>query len=319
MRRNRGYTYRERIEGSAEGRTAAAFLTERYRHSSEAQWIERIRQGLVRVDEVVADPETRLCVGQWLSWDRPGWVEPDGPLAFAVLYEDGDVLAVAKPSGLPTLPGAGFLEHTLLHQLRRYREGFHPLHRLGRHTSGVVLCAAKGRARSTLSRDWSRGRVRKIYRALACGRPAHVSFEIATPIGPIPYPPLGTLNAARPDGKSARSTVHVLEQRDGEFLCEVEIATGRPHQIRIHLAASGHPLVGDPLFGPGGVPAPGCRALPGDGGYALHAAELRFPHPLRRNEVTVRCAPPLRLREALSRRTTPGTPPDLRFRDLPWG
>jgi len=319
MRRNRGHTYREQLQRSAEGRTLARFLAEGYGHSSPADWIGRIRRGLVRLDGAVAVPETRLRAGQWLSWDRPGWVEPDAPLVFAVLYEDEDVLAVAKPSGLPTLPGGGFLEHTLLSQLRRYRDGLHPLHRLGRHTSGIVLCAATRRARSTLSSDWSHGRVRKTYRALASGTPATPVFEISTPIGPIPYTPLGTLNAACPDGKPATSTVRALQHLDGEFLCDVEIRTGRPHQIRIHLAAAGHPLAGDPLYGPGGVPRPDCRALPGDGGYELHAAELRFPHPMKRDEVTVRCAPPPRLRTNLSRRTESGIPPDPRLRDLPWG
>ncbi|TDI51036.1 MAG: RNA pseudouridine synthase [Acidobacteria bacterium] len=298
MGRNHGYTYREQLARSAQGRALSDFLVDRYRHSSEQDWIERIRQGRVRIDGAVAEPATRLAAGQWLSWERPGWIEPPAALGFGVLYEHGDVVAIAKPSGLPTLPGAGFLEHTLLHQLRRHREGLHPLHRLGRHTSGIVLCVAAGESRVALSRAWSQGRVRKTYRALASGEPPQSTFEIATPIGPVPYAPLGTLNAASPAGKPARSTVRVVERREREFLCDVEIATGRPHQIRIHLAAAGHPLVGDPLYAEGGVPPTHCRAVPGDGGYALHAMELRFTHPITENAVTVRCIPPSRLRSA---------------------
>jgi len=296
MGRNRGHTYREQLARSADGRALSDFLAQSYRHSSEQDWIERIRHGRVRIDGAVAAPETRLIAGQWLSWERPGWIEPPAPLGFAVLYEDGDVIAVAKPSGLPTLPGAGFLEHTLLHQLRRYREGLRPLHRLGRHTSGIVLCAASEGDRAALSRAWTQGGVRKTYRALASGEPSQSTFEIATPIGPVPYEPLGTLNAASPAGKPARSIVRVVERREREFLCDVEIFTGRPHQIRIHLAAAGHPLVGDPLYAEGGVPPVHCRAVPGDGGYALHAMELRFPHPATEDTVTVRCAPRSELR-----------------------
>ena len=296
MGRNGGHTYAEQLGLSADGYVLSQFLAQRYRHSPERAWIERIRQGRVKLDGVVADPGTRLAAGQWLSWERPGWIEPPAPLAFGVLYDDGDIAAVAKPTGLPTLPAARFLEHTLLHQLRRYREGLRPLHRLGRHTSGIVLCAANKRSRAALARVWNRSNVRKIYRALAAGKPTQSKFEIATPIGPLPYAPLGALNVASPAGKPARSIVHVVEQRERDFLCDVEIFTGRPHQIRIHLAAAGHPLVGDLLYVEGGVPAAGCRAIPGDGGYALHAMELRFPHPASGRSVTVRCAPPPRLR-----------------------
>jgi len=291
MGRNGGHTYREQLAQSANGCVLSRFLAQRYRHSSEQDWIERIRMGRVRIDGRVTEPGTRLAAGQWLTWNRPAWIEPPAPLEFSVLLEDGDVVAVSKPAGLPTLPGAGFLEHTLLHQLRRYREGLRPLHRLGRFTSGIVLCAASKRSRAALGDSWNRGHVRKTYRALAAGRPAQSTFEIVTPIGPLPYAPLGTLNAASAEGKPARSIVRVVEQREHDFLCDVEIVTGRPHQIRIHLAAAGHPLVGDPLYAEGGVPPAGCLALPGDGGYALHAMELRFPHPTTTDEVIVRCAP----------------------------
>jgi 23S rRNA pseudouridine1911/1915/1917 synthase len=288
---NAGYTYREQLERSADGCTLSRFLAARYRHSSERDWIERIRQGRVRIDGTVATPDTLLRAGQWLTWNRPGWIEPAAPLNFRVLYEDADVVAVAKPAGLPTLPGADFLEHTLLFQLRSYREGLRPLHRLGRFTSGIVLCAADKRSRATLGDAWNRGQVHKIYRALASGEPRRSTFEVTVPIGPVPYAPLGTLNAASPLGKPAQSIVRVVERREQEFLCDVEILTGRPHQIRIHLAAAGHPLVGDPLYSEGGVPPAGCLAIPGDGGYALHAMELRFPHPKTGDTVTVRCDP----------------------------
>jgi 23S rRNA pseudouridine1911/1915/1917 synthase len=311
MQENLGHTYRERIVDT--GQTLSEYLAGRSRHTSKEDWVARIRAGRVLIDGKRIEPGFRLCAGQRLTWERPGWVEPEAPLSFAVLHDEDDVVAVAKPAGLPTLPGAGFLEHTLLRQLARYRDGLRPLHRLGRHTSGLLLCAGSERARSRLSQAWRCGGVRKIYRALASGSPSAASFEIATPIGMVPYAPLGELHAACADGKPARSSINVVERRDGAFLCDVEIFTGRPHQIRIHLAAAGHPLLGDPLYLDGGVPGSAGRALPGDAGYALHAMELTFPRPDRRGAVTLRCAPPPSLRIRRAGRPAPLSP------DLPWG
>ena len=106
-------------------------------------------------------------------------------------------------------------------------------------------------------------------------------------------PPGNTIGISRDSkGQALLVYVTVIERRIGSFLCEVSIATGRPHQIRIHLAASGHPLVGDPLYVAGDLPLPDTRALPGDPGYHLHAAELSFRHPCTRREVVIECEPP---------------------------
>jgi 23S rRNA pseudouridine1911/1915/1917 synthase len=289
---NEGFDYRERIGAEADGEPLLAYLTRRYRHSSAAEWTERIESGRVLLDSTPGRPDSVLRQGQILVWRRPAWTEPDAPTSFAVLYEDEDLLAVAKPAGLPTLPGGGFLNATLLHRVRVYAPGASPLHRLGRWTSGVVLFARTRETLADLTRQWTSRDVGKRYRALAVGKPSRIDFEIEAPIGPVPHPLLGSVHAASADGKASVSHVAVVEQREGEFLCDVRIATGRPHQIRIHLAAAGHPLVGDPLYPAGGVPAPDCRALPGDPGYNLHAAELTFRHPCTARELVVTCEPP---------------------------
>lgn len=298
MQLNQGYEYRERLDRDAEGLTLLAYLSRRHRHSSAAEWTARIAAGQVLIDSRAVHPDSVLRRGTTLVWQRPPWVEPDAPKSFAILYEDQDLLAVAKPAGLPTLPGANFLQTTLLHQVQTYAPDAAPLHRLGRWTSGIVLCARNQQARAAVVRQWSMQHVIKCYRALAVGSPGWDEMTVSTPIGPVPHALLGTLHAAASDGKPALSRVMVIERRAAAFLCDVRIATGRPHQIRIHLAAAGHPLLGDPLYGVGGVPAADSHTLPGDPGYHLHAAELCIRHPRSGDELVITCeSPPLLRRE----------------------
>jgi 23S rRNA pseudouridine1911/1915/1917 synthase len=218
------------------------------------------------------------------------------PLCYAVLYQDEDLLAVAKPSGLPTMPSGGYLEHCLLSRVRqRYPEAT-PAHRLGRGTSGVVLFARTPLAMRELAALWRDHRAEKVYRALVTGQPALDAFTVTTPIGPVAHGLLGTVHAASAAGKASTSHVRVLARRDPDSLVEVRIETGRPHQIRIHMAASGHPLVGDPLYAVGGGLREDGEALPGDEGYLLHALRLSLPHPRTGSPFTVECAPPPKLR-----------------------
>ena len=293
---NEGYEYRERLGPDADGQSVLIYLGRRYRHSTTEEWAARIASGHVLIDGLPAHSEIVLRRGCELAWQRPPWIEPDAPRSFTVLYEDEDLLAVAKPAGLPTLPGADFLQATLLYQVHRYAPDAAPVHRLGRWTSGLVLCARNHNARTALMRQWSAQEVGKRYRALAGGLPDWDKMTMAAPIGPVPHALLGSLHAASANGKSALSHVTVIERRAASFLCDVRIATGRPHQIRIHLAAAGHPLAGDPLYAVGGHPAPDTHALPGDPGYQLHSAELSFRHPGTGRELIIACEPPPLLR-----------------------
>jgi 23S rRNA pseudouridine1911/1915/1917 synthase len=298
MQLNQGYEYRERLGPEADGQTVLAYLSHHHPHSSREEWAARIADGQVLIDARPGHIDSVLQRGGELVWRRPPWIEPEVPGSFSILYEDQDLLAVAKPAGLPTLPGANFLQSTLLYQVRDYAPDAAPLHRLGRWTSGVVLCARNQDARADLVRQWSTRQVVKCYRALADGDPTREALTISTPIGRVPHALLGTLHAAAVDGKPALTRVKVLERRAAAFLCDVWIATGRPHQIRIHLAAAGHPLVGDPLYTVGGVPLPDSRALPGDPGYHLHATELRVRHPRSGRDLVIACEPPSLLRRS---------------------
>lgn len=291
---NDGYDYGGWIAARDAGMAVLDYLTDRYPHSSRGEWLERLRAGRVLLQGRAVAPEERLRAGQELVWRRPPWVEPPVPLGFAVLHRDRHLLAVAKPAGLPTLPGGGYLSHTLLALVRRYDPAAAPLHRLDRGTSGIVLFARTPEARTRLSAAWAEGGVHKSYRALAQGSPGRDRFVIETPIGPWPGRSSGRpVLAAVADGRPARTAVQVLERRPGATLLEVTPLTGRAHQIRIHLAVAGHPLVGEPLYLPGGTPGGG---RPGEGGFRLHARYLRFPHPETGATLTLECRPPADLR-----------------------
>ena len=293
---NGGFEYRERLGRDADGSTVLAWLAERHRHSTEPIWRARIDAGEVSLDGVTASAGGALRAGQCLAWRRPPWAEPVVPLGFAILFRDEQLLAVAKPRGLPSLPNGGFLEHTLLHQVRRQHPEAVPMHRLGRGTSGLLLFARTDAARRAVAAQWREGRVHKEYRALVSGVPRQARFTIEVPIGLVAHPRLGRVHAAVTGGKPALSQVELLASRGDRALVAVRIPTGRPHQIRIHLAAAGHPLLGDPLYVTGGVPGPR-SGLPGDGGYCLHAHRLAFAHPSTGARLELECAPPPELRD----------------------
>jgi len=291
MTLNRGWSYREQVGARAVGQTVLDYLAATRSHSSAEEWTERIARGEVEVAGVVAQPATVLRAGHSLVWHRPPWDEPDVPLRFELVHEDEAILAVDKPSGLPTMPAGGFLEHTLMSLVRQRYPHASPLHRLGRCTSGLVLFARTHDAASHLLKAWRDHEVKKAYRALANGSPTADVFAVDAAIGPVPHPVIGEVQAASTTGKASHSVVTVLERTATQVLVSVEIATGRPHQIRIHLACAGHPLVGDPLYAVGGgiQTHPG---LPGDGGYRLHSERLAFVHPLTNMPMTLTARPP---------------------------
>ena len=158
---NQGYEYRERIGPDAEGRAVLAHLSQRYRHSTEATWRRRLAEGEILLEDREPSPTEALRTGQTLVWRRPPWEEPPVPLSFAVLHLDEELLAVAKPRGLPSIPHGGlYLNHTLLRVVRRRWPEASPMHRLGRGTSGLLLFARTPEARRSVTTAWREGRVK---------------------------------------------------------------------------------------------------------------------------------------------------------------
>jgi 23S rRNA pseudouridine1911/1915/1917 synthase len=295
---NRGYAYTTIISSKYHGQTLLSHLASLYPHSTPQAWQQNLNNGEVTLNGVTANGSESLASGQTLVWNRPPWIEPDAPQHFEVLFDDPHLLAVNKPSGLPTLPGAGFMENTLLRLVQKRFPNANPVHRLGRGTSGIVLFAKTPQAASNLTANWNTPKIQKIYRALAQNVAEHDVYEILTPIGLVPHPRLGSVWAANPNGKPSKSLARVISRsaskttNAGTTTFEVSLYSGRPHQIRIHLASIGHPLVGDPLYGLNGQPLENLPGLPGDGGYLLHAQFLKFEHPITGEEIHLEAALP---------------------------
>jgi len=278
MTLNQGYSYRHVLGPGATGHSALSYLASVFPHSPASAWRERLDVGEVTLDGKRAHWHEALRPGSLLIWNRPAWREQDTPQGYGVVYHDDCLLAVDKPSGLPTLPGGGYYRNTLLSLVRAAFPLARPLHRLGRGTSGLVLFAMNTQTASTLHRRWPK--VEKQYLALGSLVASQDEYDIRSPIGMHEHGRLGKVHAASPTGKPARSVARALQRRSNSTLFEVDLHTGRPHQIRIHLAFIGHPLLGDPLYASGGHPKLDQPGLPGETGYCLHAKRLRFEHPV---------------------------------------
>lgn len=282
---NQGYCYREVLGPEAQGHTVISYLTNFYTHSSEIEWRTRIEACEVVLDDVTSVGSETVRPGAILIWNRPGWMEETTPLEFGIVFQDKHLVVVNKPSGLPTIPGGGFLLNTLLHLVQNEFPQARPLHRLGRATSGLVLFALNSNVAAIISKQWHQ--VQKQYQALSSFVAKEDSYDIRVPIGHCPHPRMGHVHAANPNGKPARSVARTVARRLDSTVFEVDLHTGRPHQIRIHLAFIGHPLLGDPLYAAGGQPIVDRPGVPGDGGYWLHAKRLVFEHPLSHQQVEV--------------------------------
>lgn len=264
-------------------------LAERYPHSPLTTWQQRLAVGELSLNSEVLHADRVLAGGDVIHWHRPPWLEAAIPDQWDILHDDGDVLVVNKPSGLPVMPGGGFLNHTLMALLEQKSQSLgevlvpKPIHRLGRFTSGLQVCARRPETRAALSTQFRpEGGCRKTYLAWT---PRVESLQhgdtlsVTTDVVERQHPLLGWIWGPEPQAPeplrkrlSARSILQLRERREAGDLLEVLIRTGRPHQIRIHLAQIGCPLLGDPLFKSDQQLY--AKATPGDGGYQLHAWRL---------------------------------------------
>jgi 23S rRNA pseudouridine1911/1915/1917 synthase len=253
-------------------------------HAVSRSRIQRwIALGAVRVDGALVLPSRRLRGFETIEvWPQPLESEQAfraEPVPLDVIHADADVAVIAKPPGLVTHPAPGHWGGTLLNGLLHRFPGTHSLpragivHRLDRDTSGLLVCALSERAFGALSRQLAARTMQRRYLAVV-PTPPQASGSIVASIGRDPRDRLrmAAFTAGATGAKPARTDYQVLDERASVALIHCRLHTGRTHQIRVHLASIGCPLLGDSTYG-------GRTTGVAIGRQALHAWRLRFSHP----------------------------------------
>lgn len=283
------------VDEADAGKRLDRFLIERFPWRSRTTITRFIEEGRVRVGgEPARRKAQRLARGASVVVDVP---PPRDEVRHAelaasldVLHEDEDLIAIAKPAGLVVHPVGKTRVNTLIQALHwRFRRGASPgapdvvpkiCHRLDKDTSGVLVIAKDDRARMRIQEIFERREIEKEYVAVVAGVARDDEGTIDRPIGLNPRGKVRMEMCVREDGAPSRTRFSVLERFADATLVRFDLETGRQHQIRVHAASIGHPVLLDPIYGPW---SPGAR-WPEEGEpllarHALHARRLALPHP----------------------------------------
>lgn len=263
--------------------------------ASRSQALRLLQAGRVRIDGRVLKPSYQTVAGDRIDIDIPIRVVSElTPLAMplSIPYEDDDLLLVDKPAGLVVHPACGHLDDTLvnalLHHTKDLSLGFNEqrpglVHRIDKGTSGLLVIAKNERAQRLLALQFQRKTTHRLYRAIAFGRFKEAKGTIRSFLKRHPLDRKRV--ASSPDGKAAVTHYNVIQAHaNGLNLVELRLETGRTHQIRVHLSESGHPIVGDSVYGADSrlksLKSVALRKMISEmPRFALHAAELGFVHP----------------------------------------
>ncbi len=287
------------VGGEAAGERLDRYLAEHAGLASRAAVERMIERGAVRVDGAAATKSLRLAGGELIELEEepaaaPAGPEPGSELAIPLAFSDEHVIVVDKPAGVVTHPAPGVIGPTLVAALRNLglrggddeqRPGV--IHRLDRDTSGLLVMTRSDEAYAALGEQMRARQIEREYVALVRGRPPSRRGTIDAPIG-RDRNDVGRMAVGGRAERPAVTHFELAEPLVGASLLHLKLETGRTHQIRVHLAAIGHPVIGDPLYGvPGGQI--GLRR------QFLHAARLAFAHPVdgRRMELTSDLPPDL--------------------------
>lgn len=279
---------------------------------AEAAEATRSRAGaLIREGQVAVDGAAQTKAGFKL---RPGMrvdicipeaapsrVEAED-IDLNILYQDADVAVVFKPSGMVVHPAAGNESGTLVNALLKHLDNLSGIggeirpgivHRIDKDTSGLLLVAKNDRAHVSLSEQIKAHTVHRAYRAILIGGMKQDEGTVDAPIGR--HPTDRKKMAIVPNGREACTHWTVLERLRGATLIEARLTTGRTHQIRVHMASTGHPVLGDPVYGPKRSP------YPVSGGQLLHAYRIGFVHPSTGEEMLFEAPPEPRFQHWLEK------------------
>jgi len=291
-------SFEHRVGPELAGQRLDAALAKLEPGLSRSQVRRLIEGGLVTVSGAAAKPAHRVKLGERIAGSVPAATPVDvaaEAIALVVLFEDPDVIVIDKPAGLVVHPAPGHsggtLVNALLHHCRdlsgvggELRPGI--VHRLDKDTSGVLVVAKNDRAHRSLAAQFKAHTVEREYLALVRGTPQAASGVVDAAIGRHPTDRKKMSTRAK-RGRAAVTHWKVEEKLRGATLLRVRLETGRTHQVRVHLASIGLPVLGDPVYGGGR----GASAELGPSRQALHAARLGFVHPA--SGETLRFASPL--------------------------
>jgi 23S rRNA pseudouridine1911/1915/1917 synthase len=296
------------VEPNYAGWRLDRYLQEKIRRLSRERIQHLIANRLEAADGRRLKPSTRVQAGLAFALLRDAEPEPETPLEFQVVYDDGALLVVDKPAGLPVHPTARYFAHTFtsLAKLRFPERKVDPAHRLDRETSGLLACGSAPEWTKVLKRDFARGRVSKTYLALAHGTPAEDRFVVDAPLALTGASAVRVRMHVDASGLPSTTGFEVLDRRvapDGVpiALLACRPRTGRQHQIRAHLLHAGLPMVGDKIYGPDEnifdrftrrAMTDQDRARLRLPRHALHAWRLELLHPRTREPVALEAALP---------------------------
>lgn len=274
---------------------------------SRSRVADLIDSGLVEIDGTAPARSTRLEPGMMMSVELPeekpaAEVRPMIAEGMSLVFQDEDIVVIDKPVGVAAHPSGGWSGPTVLGHLAAAGVSIHTtgdperqgiVQRLDVGTSGLMVVARTERAYTTLKDAFRARTVEKIYHAVCQGRPEQTAGTIEASIGRSPNHDYKF--AVVQDGKHSVTHYEAIEELHGATLLRIQLETGRTHQIRVHMSALKHPLVGDPLYGSD----PTIAARLGLARQWLHAMELRFIHPATGRSVTFSSQYPADLQQAL--------------------
>jgi 23S rRNA pseudouridine1911/1915/1917 synthase len=300
------------VEQNYRGWRLDAYLANKVRRLTPEKVAFLIAHRLEHDEPGALTAETLVTPGLRFALVREVEPEPETPLHFVVVHDDGALLVVDKPAGLPVHPTARYHAHTFtaLAKLRFTDRKVDPAHRIDRETSGLLACGSAPAHTTRLKAAFANGKVEKSYLALCEGWPAEDRFVVDAPLALTGASLVRVRMHVFAGGASAATGFEVLSRRtapDGTPVALVACAprTGRQHQIRAHLHHAGLPLVGDKIYGHDEAIfdrftrrelTDGDRARLRLGRHALHAWRLAFPHPVSGERVAFEAPLPEDLR-----------------------